>query len=177
MLNQVLRKLSDNRLVFTTSIGFRIIFIVIAGVIILSTAAFGEGPFFERFNTMGLIIILICVLGALYLERWVFDKKSNRFEKNIGVVFLHSKHSYPLNSLEKVVLQERGVNVGKKTKMPNWASRRTVLLSLMDCKGNIYGLDMVKGGTVRELRSTGKQLAEFCDISFEDLTETTIRVQ
>jgi hypothetical protein len=154
-------------MIYSTSIGFRIVFLVCAGIIIASVASVG-GSFFEHVNYVLLIIIGICLFAALYLERWVFDKNTNRFEKNVGLVFLHSRRRYPLDALQKVILQEPGVKYGDRSKMLRWVSRRTTMLSVVDRDGNVYGLDMVKGGSVREVRKSAELLSDFCGIPLED---------
>jgi len=168
LFNPVLRKRGAHRLVYATSMGFRIVFLITAGIIIASIAAFGEGSLFERINFVGLAIIGICLFAALYLERWIFDKKTNCFEKNVGIVFLHSRQRHPLDALQKVVLQEQGVKYEERPKMLLWMFRRTVMLSVVDRDGNIYGLDMVKGGSVREVRKSAELLSNFCGIPLED---------
>ena len=47
-------------------------------------------------------------------------------------------------------------------------SRATAILSVVDRDGKSYGLDMVKGASLREIRDSAAKLAEFCDIPFED---------
>ncbi len=113
---------------------------------------------------MGLIIIGICLFAALCLERWIFDKTTNRFERNVGFVFLHTHKRRPLNALEKVVLQESGVKYEDRPKMMRWMSRRAATLSVVDREGNVYGLDMVRGGSVREVKRSAELLSDFCEI-------------
>ena len=47
-------------------------------------------------------------------------------------------------------------------------SRQTAILSIVDGEGKSYGLDMVKGSSIREVKESGARLAEFCGIPFED---------
>jgi hypothetical protein len=170
LFNPVLRKRGTHSLVYSTSIGFRFIFLLTAGVIIVIVATVGEGSFFECVNFVALIIIGICLFAALYLERWIFDKKANLFERNIGIVFFHSRRRHPLDALQKVVLEERGLKLNERPKMLRWMSRRTAILSVVDRDGNVYGLDMVKGGSVREVKKSAELLSDFCGITLEDHT-------
>jgi hypothetical protein len=168
LFNPVLRKCGTHRLVYSTSIGFRIVFLLTAGIIIASVASVGEGSFFERVNFVALIIIGFCLFAALYLERWIFDKKTNGFEKNVGLVFFHSRRRHPLDALQKVVLEEPGWKINERAKMLRWMSRRTAILSVVDRDGRVYGLDMVKGGSVREVKKSAELLSDFCGIPLED---------
>ena len=117
MFNPVLRSRGENRLVFSTSIGFRIVFFATALVIILSIASVSEGSFFKRLNFVAVLIIGVCLFAALYLERWVFDREHNVFEKNVGIIFLYSRKRQPLDSLQKVVLHEPGVKYTERPRM------------------------------------------------------------
>lgn len=168
MFNQVLRMRGSHKLVYSTSIGFRIVFLLTAGIIIGSVVAFGEGSLFERVNVGALVIILICLFAALYKECWIFDKNENRLEKNVGIVFFYSRQRYPLDTMQKVVLQEPGVMYGDRPETMRWISRRTAMLSVVDQDGNVYGLDLVKGGSVREAKRSAELLCDFCGIPLED---------
>jgi len=168
LFNPVLKKRGTRRMVYSTSVGFRIVFLVTAFIIIASIVAFGEESLFERVNFVVLIVIGICVFAALYLECWIFDKTTNRFERNVGIVLLHSRKRRPLDALQKVVLQEPGLKYEDRSKMLRWMARRTAMLSVVDREGNVYGLDIGKGGSVREMKKSAELLAEFCGIPLED---------
>ena len=162
MFNPQLKEVSEQRLVYSTSVSFRIVFAIIA----LFLAAAVRQP--------GVLIILIigaCLFGALFLERWVFDKNDNVFEKNVGILLLHSRRRQPLDHLEKVLLREAGLSYSERPKMMRAISRRTAILSVVDRDGTVHGLDMVKGSTIKEIKASGTRLAEFCNIPFDDSLE------
>ena len=146
-------------MVYSTSIGFRIVFAVIAVFLMVSM---------RQPNVVVIIFLALSVFGALYLERWVFDKKSNVFEKNVGLLFLHTRKKLPLDRLQRVVLREVGPAHHERPRMVRAISRATAILSVVDRDGTSYGLDMVKGASLREIRDSAAKLAEFCDIPFED---------
>ena len=159
MFNPVLRKVSERRLEYSTSIGFRLIFAAIAVFLIVSM---------RQPNVVVIIFLALSVFGALYLERWVFDKDTNLFEKNVGILFLHTRKKLPLDRLQRVVLREVGPAHHERPRMVRAMSRASAILSLVDRDGNSYGLDLVKGASLRELRDSAAKLAKFCDIPFED---------
>ena len=161
MFNPVLREVSEHRMVYSTSSGFRIVFAVIAGFLMFSSQG--------RPGIILIILIAMCALGALYLERWVFDKADNLFEKNVGLLFLHSRKRQPLNHLEKIVLREVGPSYQDRPKMMKAVSRQAAILAIVDQEGTNHGLDMIKGASLREARDSAHKLAKFCDIPFEDL--------
>ncbi len=157
-------------MVYSTSLGFRIIFLVIALFIIVSVISASEGPILARFNGVSVFIVLVCLLGALYLERWIFDRKTNSFERNVGVLFLFSRKSVPLDTLEKVVIYEPGMKYSEKPKYSRMMSRKTALVSVVDKNGTFYKLDLMKGGSVGQGRKIAESLAIFCEIPLEDKT-------
>ena len=159
MFNPVMRQVSERRLVYSTSIGFRVVFAAIAVFLIVSM---------RQPNVVVIIFLALSVFGALYLERWVFDKDSNLFEKNVGLLFLHTRKKLPLDRLQRVVLREVGPAHHERPRMVRAVSRATAILSVVDRDDNTYGLDMVKGASLREIRNSAARLAEFCDIPFED---------
>ena len=161
MFNPVLRAVSERRLVYSTSSGFRIVFAVIAGFLIFSSQG--------QPGVILIILIALSALGALYLERWVFDKEDNLFEKNVGLLFLHSRKRQPLDHLAKIVLREVGPSYQDRPKMMKAVSRQAAILAIIDQEGTNHGLDMIKGASLREARDSAQKLAKFCDIPFEDL--------
>ena len=86
MFNPVLREVSERRMVYSTSIGFRVVFAAIAVFLIITA---------RQPNVIVIIFLALSVFGALYLERWVFDKDANLFEKNVGILFLHTRKKLP----------------------------------------------------------------------------------
>ena len=161
MFNPVLKAVSERRMVYSTSSGFRIVFAIIAGFLIFSSQG--------RPGIILIILIALSALGALYLERWVFDKDSNLFEKNVGLLFLHTRNQQPFDQLEKVVLREVGPAYQDRPRMMKAVSRQAAILSIVDGTGTNHGLDMIKGSSLREARDTAQKLATFCDIPFDDL--------
>ena len=148
-------------MVYSTSSGFRIVFALIAGFLIFSSQG--------QPGVILIILIALSLLGALYLERWVFDRSANLFEKNVGLLFLHTRKRQPLDHLEKVVLREVGPSYQDRPRMMKAVSRQAAILSIVDRSGTNHGLDMLKGSSLREARDSAQKLAKFCDIPFEDL--------
>ena len=168
MFNLVLRNKGKHRVVYSTSNGFRIIFLGIALLIFLIALTASDGFLFKRANTFALALCGICLLSSLFLEQWVFDKESNLFEKDVGLIFFYWKKMRPMDTLQRVVLDEfwRSGNVKTRTASP--ISRRTVALYLQDRDGRVYKLDIVRGFGAEELRRTAKKLSDFCGIPLED---------
>ncbi len=161
MFNPILRTVSEQRMVYSTSSGFRVVFALIAGFLVFSSQG--------QPGVILIILIALSLLGALYLERWVFDKDANMFEKNVGLLFLHTRKQQPLDHLTKIVLREVGPSYQDRPRMMKAVSRQAAILAIVDQSGTNHGLDMIKGSSLREARDSAQKLAKFCDIPFEDL--------
>ncbi|MBN1686016.1 MAG: hypothetical protein JW852_05140 [Spirochaetales bacterium] len=170
MFNPSLREHGKDKIVYSTSLAFRIVFLVMAVFILVSVISASDGPLLSRFNGISFFIILICLFAALYLERWIFDRKTNSFERNLGILFLYSKKRMPLDTLRKVVLFEPGMKYTDRPKYSRWMARKAALLAIVDEAGVFYKLDMVKGGAVGQGRRIAETLSMFCGIPLEDKT-------
>lgn len=146
-------------MVYSTSVGFRVVFAVIALFLIVTV---------RQLNVVVGIFLALSVFGALYLERWIFDKDANLFEKNFGILFLHTRKRLPLDHLQRVVLREVGPAHHERPRMVRAISRAAAILAVEDGAGNTYGLDMVKGTSLQATRDSAARLAGFCGIPFED---------
>lgn len=173
MFNPKLKEHGDDKVTYATSLGFRIVFICIAVFIFVSVLSASDGPVFSRFNGISIFIILVCSFASLYLERWSFDKATNTFEKNVGLLFFYSRNKVPLDSLQKVVLYEPGIKQQegpKYGKLMSTVTRKSALVCIVDSSNNIYKLDMMKGASITQARQIAESLSIFCNIPFVDET-------
>jgi hypothetical protein len=171
MFNPILRERGKDKLVYSTSMGFRAVFFMTAIVVIASVASVSKGPFFSRFNVLSLAIVVGCLLAGLYLERWTFDKKANVFEKNVGMVFLYTRRMVPLDTLQKVVLHAPIAAEAERPRLGNLSRRGVATLAVADRDGEVFRLDMARG-SARELRKSAQMLSAFCSIPLEDDSST-----
>jgi len=168
LFNLSLKEPHAHRLVYSTSVGFRLVFLATALAIALVVLPAAKGPAYLQFRIVTLIIVGLCLLAALYLERWIFDKQSNLFERDVGILFVYSRKTLALDDLQKVVLQEPGMRSLDSSRRTLRLSRRSAILSVVDRDGTAYRLDLVKGGALRETRKLAEKLSAFCAIPFED---------
>jgi hypothetical protein len=154
-------------LVYSSSAVVRIVLLATILVIVLGVASVPEGPFLSRFNALSLALIMICVFGVLYDERWIFDKTSNLFEKDVGILFLHRRKKAPLDTLQKIVLYEAGGGADDGPRLAGLTSRRIAILSVVDRNSRIFKLDTARGGSVRDLQRSAERLSAFCAIPLE----------
>ncbi len=168
MFGLTLKSSGKNKMVYSTSLGFRIVFIGIALLISLTFVNVSNGLAIRPTSLVALILFFACLVAALFLERWIFDKDSNLVEKNVGLVFFFDTKKVDLQSLKAVVLDRFWKSSSAKTKAGRLLSRRPVALYLRDGEGGVYKLDITRGIGIEELRRTAQRLSEFCEIPLED---------
>ena len=158
-------------MVYSTSMSFRIAFLGVLLIILLSIASVPEGSFVSRLNAVSVTLIGLCLFASLYLERWVFDKKANLFEKNVGILPLYWRRKTPLDALQKVVFREAGPKPASAPRPLGWSPGKIAVLTVVDRNDKRYRLDTARGGSVREMRRSAERLSAFCSIPLEDNAE------
>ena len=104
----------------------------------------------------------------MYLERTIFDKESNQFEKHFGLLFIYSRLSRPLNSLETVSLKEFNSNTSEANDgKPSMMSRKYASLTIVTANKEIYKIDIAKNSGTKELLKTAEEISKFCEIPLE----------
>ncbi len=102
-LNLILRRKTEDIMIFSPAPWFRILFLafaVIVAVGIYSTASEGiDGSFIVPF-----IITAFCIAASLYEESWTFDRENKTVEYKHGLIFLNRKISMPFNEIESLEL-------------------------------------------------------------------------
>ena len=167
MFEPILKEKGNGRMTYTTPVSFRVVFVVVAAVIFLSVAAAPVGPLPARFGVVPLVLIGLCLFGALYLDRWTFDKTANLFLQEVGILVVHARRKRPLDSLQKVVLFERVPGAGGRPSVLGPRMKGTCLLSVVDRDGRVYRLNMARGGGTRAVQVYAERLAAFCSIPLE----------
>ncbi len=168
MLSPVIRKRGTDRLVYTVSPWFRLVFFAIALVVVLSIASVPEGTFFSRLNVFSVVFFAVCLLAGLYEQRWTFDKAASRFVRRIGILPFVWRQAGPLGSLSRVVVRERKPAGPQKPSLLGSSPRGAVTLLVVDRDAHEYVLDVARGVSARTLRRTAEQVAGFCDLPLEE---------
>jgi hypothetical protein len=173
----VLRLQGSDRLLLVISTSYRLIFLGIAAVILSALVLTSPTPLFDKRNLVPLLTCLLCVLASLYLERWVFDRRLNSFERHAGLLFLFKKESQNLGELRRVVLNQHQRGYGsppneREIKGRGRFSRVFVTLGVEDAAGEVHKLDIARAVHVGEIRKNAVGIAGFCRIPLEDDTGT-----
>ena len=174
MFGPVLNAEGEERMVYATSNGFRIVFFGSAALLFAILMGEVDGPIFIRENFLALALCAICLVSSMYLERWVFDKENNLFERHVGLIFLYSRKQKPLDSLTRISIDEfpPGINQTRGKRSGFLLGRKAASLAIEAEDNAIHKLDMAKGSGIKELRKTAVALSEFCDIPLDDHVQT-----
>ena len=141
-------------------------------------------------------LILVCVTGlsALYEERWIFDKNRDIFESRFGLLIFAHRKGIPLTELARVELdsftkghmgETRGILEDEQTpNLPQTSKNahlhsllkapqrrymyRIIRLRVVDKQEKAYVLDSTRTHRTEEFRLTGRKIADFCSIPFEE---------
>ena len=174
----VLKAQGEERIVLVISTGFRLIFLGIAIIILAALTMTSSPPFFNSANIFPLALCGICLLASLYLERWVFDRRLNLFERNVGLMFLFKRRQQSLDELRRVLLSQyqrgyvRSANVreplGSGSRKRRMFSRVYVTLGVEDEQARIHKLDIASAVHIEDIRKNARGIADFCGIPLED---------
>lgn len=153
------RRLGRDRITLHLPILFRIAFIAVGLFLILGMMLAA------KFEVGATVIVAVCILGALYDERWDFDATRRVVARKIGVLFLHGGRSYAFDDITSVSVR-RYQRFGTAVRGPG--DRRHTGSELVQ-----LGLDLTNGATVvietRKVRSwdpnddLARSIAEMCE--------------
>jgi hypothetical protein len=193
-----LKERGKNQLVLSLSPGSRIIFVfffLLSCFVLVSGVCFGnEATLFSSANTLPFLLVCLTGAGAFYQERWIFDRKDNRVESQYGLTFLYRKRTFPLDDLVRVELVSftRGFAGGnreaqeepKRTDAPSRSgetpfqglrgpfqrsgAHRMLRLIIIDRQDQAHVLDSDKGHAIEEFHRTGRRIADFCSLPFQE---------
>ena len=154
MFNPILKNNGPDKLVYATSLGFRLVFIIIMIFMLLVI---------DYSNILQFLFIFICIIGATYLERFIFDRAENLLQVNLGLLFWYSTRKIKLDDVKQIVLRESGIK-GNNKPWGRIMSGEIITISVVDKNGKQISIDRARGSRVRELREFAVRISDFCDI-------------
>lgn len=94
--NLVAKKKTDELLVLTMTIGFRVMFFAIALFVAIGLYSV------QTVAVVPVIILVVSCLAGLYNEAWYFNKNSGIVEHRFGLLFLFKRKTYSLDNIGQV---------------------------------------------------------------------------
>lgn len=159
----ILKKRKDGSLALTLPIWFRIIFLFIA--FLLAAGIYATGPGSAR-QWIPILIMLACIAGSLYEEKWVFDKSGDKIEYHSGIILISRKKIYKIEEAEvfKITGDFHRTNEGKLNRL----RKKMVKFSLILNSGDVLDIDITTGRTVSiELKGKAERIAAYCGVELE----------
>ena len=162
-----LKKLSDERLVFSMPLSYKILSSFIALVFFILILFFSSNSPDEALlsNIVPFIIFLVSVLSALYHEKWIFDKKSNCITYQFGLVFLYKSKLFKFQDIRHLELIQS--TKGKEEKVLNnstkFSSKRINLLALRMKDDKLLKIEFY--GSNLKMEPVAISIAAHCSLS------------
>lgn len=172
------RKKAEDELVLGLGHGWRVAFGVLTGLMLWMLLNTGIAP-------IPAVLLLVSLVATLYHERWVVLPRESVIESHIGLLFLPRKRRYPATRMRRVVLRHSS-SAGPSTTALAKDSGGLLSRALekrMVRLGVDFHADDSAPGSVRlhaniateseraaaRLRELGRELAQYCDVPFEEL--------
>lgn len=114
-LNLIIRRKSDDIMIYSPAPWFRIIFLLLLAVLAAGLIAV-TGDESESGNLVVPIIVgVVCFIAAFYEESWTFDRKKRIVLSKFGLIFLNRKKLYSFAEIQDIELSGflRGVMADK----------------------------------------------------------------
>ena len=154
----VLKKKRDGTLVLVLPIWFRMLFLFI--VVLLAAGVFVSGITASG-QWIPILIILMCSFGALYEEKWIFNKSLNSFTYISGTMFLNKKKIYKFEDIEifNITGEFHTENEGRINRL----RKKMVKFSLILKSGKVMDIDITTGKTESlKLKEKAQKIAAYC---------------
>lgn len=127
-------------------------------------------------NAVPLGMAAVMVLGALYHERWRWNVERGRVEHRVGVGPAFYSRYWPLSGVRSLRLggvlitlpSEEGRRPLPVRLMRFDLRRSAVHLSLLEDRGRVRRIDLVKGPDGHRLVEAAQVIADACDLPLHD---------
>lgn len=118
-----------------------------------------------------LVLFILTATGALFRDRWVWDRSSNRMQRQKGVLFWYRKKDVMISELTCVAIsrlrQEPSLLPARHGEGVEERFTYTYMLSVFDSQDNQYRIETFKGITYDRLQQHATAIAKVCDIPIE----------
>lgn len=173
----VLRAPADDRLVFTLPVWYRVMMTTMLAVLVAALAMDDARP-----GVLGLVVVALVALAALYEERWTLDGASGQVVHRAGLLFAARRQVIPMAAIEQFRLaphvegtipgseDERRENAaalrgarGDDADLRRARHKRPFLGLVLECSdGAHYLVDRVPARNAARLREAAGHMADLC---------------
>jgi hypothetical protein len=159
----VLKKKRDGTLVLVLPVWFRILFLFIIVLLAAGVAVSGMGA---SGQWIPILIIIVCIVGALYEEKWVFNKLDNNIEYISGLLFYKRRKTFILDEVDAFILTGNLREDDKE--FSGRLLKRIVSFSFILKSGKELNIDNSSDRVgCMELRTKADVISTYCEIKLE----------
>lgn len=165
-----LKKLPEGRLSLSVPVFYRGLLAAIGVLILLAvilTAPEGDRRLFAPGNTAPLIVCLLSLLGALYHERWLFDRPQDQVTHQYGLLFAHANRRQRLSEMSRIELEQFAKGQAAGSEPPRgllFRAGRVLTLSLHGKDGTVHRLETYPASQRPRVLPAARLLAEYCGL-------------
>lgn len=131
-------------------------------------------PLFSSTQVLRLSLGVLCLIAALYDERWTFDRLHRAMFRKVGLPFLSLESRVEYRDIERVVLSGYVVEVSRRTGVAadprvtrvSWQSYAS--LHVETKQGKRYKIEQARGRRAFDLVRIGKSVAERASLPLAD---------
>ncbi|MDC7226348.1 MAG: hypothetical protein PQJ61_06260 [Spirochaetales bacterium] len=103
-LNLVIRRKSENVMIFSPAPWFRILFLFFAAAVIVGIFTVAADD--ESISLVSPIVIAaICIIASMYEESWTVDREKRLITERSGLFLLHKTRKWGFNEVESLELR------------------------------------------------------------------------
>ena len=163
-LKLIPRKLSEEVLVLSFGIGFRIFFYGLALFFLIFLLTDYDSP---GSNIGPIVIISICFLCGSYHEAWIFNRTNKTIEQRSGLLFLFKRRRLSMDEIEsvKLVSIQRGYDQRESDEKTSARRQYFLKLSLVSKNKKVHNIETIKSGNAGSLGENAELIASFCGVS------------
>lgn len=159
-MNFVLKEKGDGSLVLVLPVWFRFLFLFI--VILLSAGVIVSG-IRESGQWIPILIIIVCIWGAIYEEKWVFNNLNNNIEYISGTLIINRNKFYKFEDIEHFNISG-DFHTEKEGKIIRFR-KNMVKFSFILKSGNVMDVDIITGKkNSEELKEKAQKIADYCGV-------------
>jgi uncharacterized membrane protein len=164
-LTFMLKETNDDTLALKLYWGFRIVFAVLAAVILASHLATvsAEGGAF-----ISIVMIAAFTLIALYNESWYFDRHNGIVQHLHGLLMLSATSTFATEEIEGVEVQafRKGSVSGTQNEKRRFFQRDLLTLSLVFTSGDKKDIEITEAKNKAALQRKAAAISDFMEISY-----------
>lgn len=157
-----IKKSKNKQMVISFPLYYRLIFLLIALLILMSMILNQSTPLFPT------IIFILSCLGALYNESWIFDNSHKTVEKRFGLLIFYRSEKIRFDMIHSVTLNNwktfEKQDLSQKYTLINPGSYAALSL---ETEHKTHHIEIIKIKNKERLVKKAQKISDYCGIEFD----------